>query len=129
MGSATTSGASMDARSLTMATAFSSRAKLGVEADKSTSTVCGDAACTMPFSSKYASSSAVWDVQYVTTMAALATSSVRVQPAASRRCLLYTSHRACVLYDILGVSGRSPSHLDNEYPFAHTKRTDILANI
>ena len=68
-----------------MATAFSSRAKLGVEADRSMSTVFGDAACTMPFSSKYASSSAVWDVQYVTTMPALATSAVRVQPAASRR--------------------------------------------
>ena len=83
--STTTSGASTDMRSLTTATAFSSRAKLGVDADRSMSSAPFPAACTSPCSSKYASSSAVCDVQYVMMASACATSSVRVQPAASRR--------------------------------------------
>ncbi len=50
--SPTTSGASTKTRSLTTATAFSSRAKLGVEALRSTNTVPGRAAWTNPRSSK-----------------------------------------------------------------------------
>ena len=76
-GSTTASGASTATRSLTAATALSSRAKPGVEGDRSTSSVPAAAACTRPPSSKYASSSAVCDVQYVTTVRALPTSLVR----------------------------------------------------
>ena len=61
-------------RSFTQATALISRAKFGVAADRSTSTVPGAAKVTSPSSPKYRSSRAEAEVQKVSTMSAEAES-------------------------------------------------------
>ena len=83
--SRTTKGASTITRSLTVATAFISRAKLGVVGLRSSSTAPSGAFWMMPSSPKYRSSRCVVLVQNDTTSSTSAPSAAAVKPAASRR--------------------------------------------
>ena len=78
-------GASTNPKSLTVATAPSSRAKPGVDAEKSMSTAPGCADWTNPPSSKYASSSADCEVQNVMMALASSISAQRSKPAFAKR--------------------------------------------